>query len=258
MRITAGQEVQDFNHLKIGVAEALTRRGLQPPRPPSSFPADDALDYADSSVLRQLYWEFFRQGLITPGKDGLNANFPWFALTEFGRRVFAGGDSYFVHDVTGYEERLKKEVPEIDPVTLLYLKESLQAFRSDCILSSTVMLGVATEHTFGLLAETIDSNPEYRGIYAPAAKDRSILRRVDKFRQILEPRMGELPQATREGLITNFLGVQEIIRGFRNDSGHPSGKIVDREQAHALLLLFPLYCRKMYELMDFFSPNAVS
>ena len=258
MRLTASQEVQDFNHLKIGVAAALTRRGLQPPRPPSSFQAEDALDYSDSSLLRQLYWEFFRQGLITPGKDDSNANFPWFALTAFGRRVFAGGDSYFVHDVTGYEGRLKREIPAIDPVTLLYLKESLQAFRSDCVLSSTVMLGVATEHTFGLLAETIDSNPQYRDIYAPAAKDRSILRRVEKFRQILEPRMGELPQAAREGLITNFLGIQEIIRGFRNDSGHPSGKIVDREQAHALLLLFPLYCRKIYELMDFFRPNLQS
>ena len=55
----------------------------------------------------------------------------------------------------------------------------------------------------------------------------------------------------KEDLDTNFSGILSIIRNFRNQSGHPSGKIIDREQAYILLQLFPPYCKKMYQLMDF-------
>ena len=60
---------------------------------------------------------------------------------------------YFFHDVTSYTKQLTQKVPNLDPVTLLYVQEVLQAFGSGCILSSLVMLGVATEHTFLLLLE---------------------------------------------------------------------------------------------------------
>jgi len=57
----------------------------------------------------------------------------------------------------------------------------------------------------------------------------------------------------KEDLDTNFSGILSIIRNFRNQSGHPSGKIIDREQAYILLQLFPPYCKKMYQLMDFYA-----
>jgi hypothetical protein len=244
--------VQDFNSLKIGVGKSLESKGLQDPRPPYGYVADNALDPSDAAVVRQLFWELFRQGILTPGKDGLNDNFPYFEITDFGRRAVTGEESYFVHDVSGYEARMKKEVPSVDSVTLLYLKESLQAFRSDCVLASTVMLGVAAEHTFNLLLETVEKNPKFNSVYAAALKERTTLRRVETFRKLVEPRVGEMDSTLKEGLATNFLGILEIIRGFRNDSGHPSGKIVSAEQAHALLLLFPMYCRKMYSMMEYF------
>lgn len=45
-------------------------------------------------------------------------------------------------------------------------------------------------------------------------------------------------------------GVVSIVRTFRNESAHPTGKIIDREQAYVLLCLFIPYCRKMYQLMQ--------
>ncbi|MFL6597469.1 MAG: hypothetical protein ACJ8KF_05835, partial [Chthoniobacterales bacterium] len=39
------------------------------------------------------------------------------------------------------------------------------------------------------------------------------------------------------------------IGALERQSGHPSGKIIDREQAYILLQLFPRYCKKMYQLI---------
>jgi hypothetical protein len=52
-----------------------------------------------------------------------------------------------------------------------------------------------------------------------------------------------------------FSGILSIIRNFRNDSGHPSGKIIEREQAYILLQLFIPYCKKMYQMKDYFSAS---
>jgi hypothetical protein len=54
----------------------------------------------------------------------------------------------------------------------------------------------------------------------------------------------------KEDLDTHFAGILSVIRTFRNQSGHPTGRIIDREQAYVLLQLFIPHCRKMYQLRD--------
>src|ERR1035438_4602865 len=242
-----------YAHLKIGVATTiLERQGPIDQGRHCAYPQDAALEPEDADMFLEVFWDLFRQGIITLGLNDANPEFPFFHLTALGKRVVEGEDAYFVHDVSGYEKRIVKEIPKIDPVTLLYLKEALQAFRSGCVLSSTVMLGVATEHTFLLLIEVIEKNAAHAEIFAPIAKDRPLLSKVNRFRQILDRHQALLTKEVKEDLDTNFAGILSIIRNFRNDSGHPSGKIIDREQAFVLLELFPAYARKMYQLMDLF------
>jgi hypothetical protein len=62
-----------------------------------------------------------------------------------------------------------------------------------------------------------------------------------------------LTSEIKEDLETNFLGIIAIIRNFRNESGHPTGNIISREQCCVNLNLFIPYCKKMYQLMDFFN-----
>lgn len=64
--------------------------------------------------------------------------------------------------------------------------------------------------------------------------------------------MKGLPAEVKEDLDTHFAGVLSVIRTFRNQAGHPTGKIMDREQTFVLLQLFIPYCRKLYQLMGFF------
>jgi hypothetical protein len=210
----------------------------------------------DDLLFQEVFWDLFRQGIITLGSDRSNNQFPFFRVSSYGRKLLQHNqDPYFFHDVSTYEAVIKQNIPDIDDVTLLYLKEAMQAFMSGCMLSSSVMLGVAAEHSFEQLLELIDKNPQYGTIFKSVQKERSILPKLNKFKSILDQHIGEFTPEIREDLDTNFSGIIAIIRNFRNESGHPSGKIVSREQCYILLQLFVPYSKKIYQLKAFFNTN---
>ncbi|HYX72404.1 MAG TPA: hypothetical protein VE732_06510 [Nitrososphaera sp.] len=235
-----------YDALKGGVSDVIeTRaRGIRVSNSP--------LSPHDRDLFLELFWDLFRQGIITLGLDDYNREFPWFKVTSFGKRLLAGSDPYFFHDLSSYEKVIKDAVPNIDDITLTYLKEAMQAFMSGCLLSSSVMLGVATEHTFLNLLDIAIANPTHGSLFSSVAKERSILPKLNKFKKILDANMSILPSNIKEDLDTNFSGIISMIRNFRNESGHPSGKIISREQTYVLLHLFITCCKKMYQLMDFF------
>jgi hypothetical protein len=244
-------QVDQFAHLGIAVAEVLARReGTTPQTSGSRAPLQ--LSSADGETFLEVFWDLFREGIVTLGLNNSNREFPFFRVSRLGQRLIENHDTYFFHDVGTYSALLQSTVPNIDPVTLLYVKEALQAFRSGCLLSSTVMLGVATEHTFNRVIEAANGSPQAKD-FVPINKERSMLGRVDRFRRIMEQNKASLPFAISEDMDTHFSGIQSIIRTFRNQSGHPTGQIVEREQVYILLNLFVPYCRKMYQLIEHFS-----
>lgn len=242
-----------YENLKIGVAEVFNRRDGHGSEVGSFAGRQTQLPRSDAEVLLEVFWGLFREGVITLGMNDANREFPFFRVSGFGRQLLDGNDAYFFHDVSSYEQVVTKGIPDIDPVTVVYLKEAMQAFRSGCILSATVMLGVATEHTFLVLLETIDRNPQHKPTFASVAQQHTILQKLNKFRNILGQMSKSLPPDVKEDLDTNFAGILSIIRNFRNQSGHPTGKVIDREQAYILLQLFVPYCKKMYKLIDHYS-----
>ncbi|MFK7909205.1 MAG: hypothetical protein AB8F34_01245 [Akkermansiaceae bacterium] len=252
-RVTTQYDADQYAHLKIGVGKALRNRDGQPEPAPSVCPADSSLDHADADLFLEVFWDLFRDGVITLGLNDSNKEFPFFRVTTRGRHLMEGGGEYFLHDVSGFERQIKAEIPDIDPTTLLYLKEALQAFRSGCILASTVMLGVATEHTFLLLMEAINQSKTHSATFSSVSKERGILRKINKFKNIFEQNKKSVPRELVEDFDTHFLGIQSLIRGFRNESGHPSGKIIEREQSFVNLQLFVSYGRKAYQFINYYS-----
>lgn len=243
-------EPSQYEHLSLGIGQVFAQREgrIQP----GHFGATYPLDAQDRETLLELFWDLFRQGIITLGHNDANREFPFFRATKLGRQIAEGQAAYFFHDVSSYETAVRREVPNINDVTLLYLKEAMQAFRSGCILSATVMLGVATEHTFLLLLEVIEANPTHQKTFAAVFPERTLLQRFNKFRSTLDTILKALPPEIKEDLDTHFAGILSVIRTFRNQSGHPTGKILDREQTFVLLQLFIPYCKKQYQLMQFF------
>jgi len=167
-------ELNQYEHLNIAVAHVFARRENPALLHQGGYPGD-IVSRADAHLFQEVFWDLFRQGIITLGFNNANRAFPFFRLSRVGKRIIENQDTYFFHDVDSYTKLLKQQVPSIDPVTLLYAQEALQAFRSGCILSSSVMLGVATEHTFNLLLEAVAQSPTYAKSFASVAKEQAIL-----------------------------------------------------------------------------------
>ena len=251
-REKGGSGLNQYAHLELGIAEVFKRRegDQQPIRH-----REQNLSFKDSELTRDVFWDLFRQGLIILGFNRTNSNYPFFRISHYGQKVLANKETYFFYDVSTYEEAIKREVPKIDNTTLVYLKEAMQAFRAGCLLSSSVMLGVATEHTFLSLIEVIEKSPEHKSIATSVIKEKTILRKINKFKSKLEQQIKALPPSIKEDLDTHFAGILSVIRNYRNQSGHPTGNIIDREQMYVLLNLFISYCKKMYQLMDYYGGN---
>ena len=75
---------------------------------------------------------------------------------------------------------------------------------------------------------------------------------MTRFKTVLDGNLAALTAPIREDLDTHFTGILSVIRNFRNQSGHPSGQIISREQCYVLLQLFVPYAKKMYQLRDLF------
>jgi len=244
-RERASYDLTQYQNLLVGVAEVFERRESRPQG--RGYQGGGTFGPSlsnDREGFLEVFWTLFREGIITLGLNDANREFPFFRVTEFGRRIVAHQQAYFFHDVSSYERLIRSEIQAIDDTTLLYLKEAMQSFRTGCILAATVMLGVATEHTFLLLVEKIDQSAAHSATFANVANERTTLQKVNKFKSILDQQTRNLPPDVKEDLDTHFAGILSIVRTFRNQSGHPTGKIVDREQAYVLLQLFIPYCKK--------------
>jgi hypothetical protein len=243
-------EPNQYENLSLGIGHVFARREgrLQP----GQFGAMCPLDAQDKQLLLELFWDLFRQGVISLGMNDSNREFPFFHLTRLGHQLAQGQEAYFFHDVSSYEAAIRKEVPTIDDVTLLYLKEAMQAFRAGCMLSATVMLGVSVEHTFEKMIENLKRHSTHKTTFASVFSERGLSRRFNKFRNVIDSLAKELPPAIKEDLDTHFAGILSVIRAYRNESGHPTGKIIDREQTFVLLQLFIPYNKKIYQLREHF------
>ena len=171
-------------------------------------------------------------------------------MTSWGKKAVSENDCYFITDTTLFEKLVRKEIPNIDDISILYLKESFQAFRSGCLISSAVMLGVAAEHIFQLLLDQLESSSRHANKFKNVFKERTILGKINKFKVIITPDKTSFRQDIRESFDTQFLGIQSMIRIYRNESGHPTGKVIDREQAFVNLRLFIPFGKMVHSLMD--------
>ncbi len=257
LEIISGKERGSFIpnqylNLQSNLAEVFGRRN------PSSVIFSSgkfSLNKDDRERFLEVFWDLFRQNIITLGSDDSNPNFPNFHVSSFGKKILDQETPYFFHNVSSYESVIRENIPDIDETTLIYLKEAMQAFQIGCLLSSSVMLGVAIEFSFEQLLETINSNVKYTEKFKNAVNERTILRKLTKFQNIIHELSKELPPEIKEDFDTNLSGIISIIRNFRNESGHPSGKIISREQCFVLLHLFIPCCKKIYQTREFFLKN---
>jgi len=176
-------------------------------------------------------------------------------LTQVGTAALRD-EQFNPDDPDGYLNRLYERVPTISPLVRMYLGEALQTYFHECYLASTVMVGVACEAAFlemagsfaawvgggsGANLQRVLSNP--RATY---------VQRFDEFRRRFQPEIPRLPSQLADGLAVQIDAVIDLLRVYRNDAGHPTGRVLSRDDCFTNLRIFARLVGRLYALRSFF------
>lgn len=212
----------------------------------------------------EILWELLVQNILAPGNrvpgGGYQVGLPFFHVTEYGESCLEA-DAVLPHDPDGYLKRLQQQIAQsLDCIVLDYVRESLLTFLGGYYLSSTVMLGVASERCIDLLANAFtdgikDENRKATLENKIKQAGRSTKRRFDTLRHELLAL--DLPLELNDALDIQLSGIFTLIRYSRNDTGHPTGQLIDRDIAYGNLTVFPQYCKRVYELIQYFNGSPL-
>lgn len=221
-------------------------------------------DVNDWTTIQQIIHELYVEGIINPAQKmrphttGTTnwLKFPFFHVTAYGEKVLENTE-YQPHDQNGYLQKIKAEISTIDPVIIRYLEECLSCFRRNLLLSSAVMLGCASEKAVLLLIEAFGTTLQQtnKEDYEKETNTFIIRRKYNALWSRLEPIAKSLPNNLGNNLESIIHNTFDIIRTTRNEAGHPSDNVIEKETVHANLLLFPIFCKRIYKLIDHFSTS---
>lgn len=205
-------------------------------------------------------WGLVADGLVYLDTDGQGSgtdNWRW-KLSAAGVRVVEGGP-WEPRDPDGYLRRLRRQVPELDPLAVRYVEEALRAFNARCYLATSVMLGVASEQVFNQLAAAFvkasgDSAAKLEKLIHDPGK--TYFTRFQELRKRLDPIRDSLPDGLGDVLTLDAVG--DLLRVTRNAAGHPSGQSIDEDTARTHLHMAALYLGKMTALQGYFASAAGS
>ena len=203
-------------------------------------------------------WGLVADGLIyldPSGQGSSTDNWHW-KLSERGMQAVSGGP-WEPRDSEGYLRRLRRQVPDLDPVALRYVEEALRAFNAHCYLASSVMLGVASEQVFLGLAQSVvralgpNADNLRKALDNPRGSQHA---RFIELRKRLEPLRTQLPDDLGDTLTLD--AVADLLRITRNDAGHPTGREVDEDTAYTNLQMAARYLGKMTTLQQYFGAKG--
>lgn len=232
-------DVQQWVSLLSGVGEVFARRLKA---------EDQRLDRQDAELVRDVFWDLFRQGFITLGVNHDNPMWPFFRLSHFGQQTLQSDRPYRFHDTTSFLAMVRAEVPDVSPEAIAYLDEAVSAFYSGCLLASSVMLGVAAEAEFLRLVDVASASPTYGSAFSPIQNQRFIRQKITAFQSAIAPHLKHFPREAIEDLDANFNMIQSVLRIARNEAGHPTALIPRREQVYVNLQLFVPFVRQLMKL----------
>lgn len=211
----------------------------------------------DMEKIREIIGELLLEGVLMWGLNIANPEPPFLKVTKYGEEVLKAGEPT-PHDPDGYLAYMKKEIEGVDETILTYVAEALQAYLKGLMLSSTVMLGAASEKAFLLLLDAyINAISELRQREDFQKKTQGpIKRKFDAFRDEVPKFRSSLPRSISDDLDIQLDGIFNLVRNCRNDVGHPTGRKIDRRLAFANLQLFIPFCKRAYNLIRFFQQNS--
>ena len=223
-----------------------------------------AVEEGAAEIVNDLYLS----GIIIPGSRpkpnvtySSSANvWPWFHLTDHGLKVISQRE-YVPYDPSGYLERLRSDIPDIDQDVVMYLDECLKCYGTGFLFSAAVMLGCATEKAMLQLIECfgqqIKSDTNKRQKYQKDTEHWMINTKYQSFLRYFRSVIPSLPKNLSQNIDVRLDQTFDLIRTIRNQAGHPTGIQIERGVIYGQLQIFPHYCKLVYDLMGYFTQNPM-
>ncbi len=212
-------------------------------------------------LTHEVLWDLILQRVLNPGSQSSNPELPFFRVTEYGKKVLAGGEM-IPHDPANYLEKFTQILGQPDRVVIEYLKEGLRNFNAGCYLSANMMIGIASERTFLNLCEVflnalIDQTEKKK--FEKIMESNSMIAKFKFVQEKLESVMNQNRKMLPENTRTALFGIAELLRYQRNDIGHPQDdlQIPDRDLVFVNLRMFPQFCKTVQEVETFLRSNKI-
>jgi len=184
----------------------------------------------------------------------------WFYVLSPKGKSSLDSEDYDPYNESNYINGLTRQIPDLSEEVLIYTKESLKSFNNLCYLASAVMIGVASECAFNEMLICFTSwlkigkeKTKFSGLQNNS-KVMFIHKFLD-FRKTIQVKKQLLPRELSENMALTFDSILDLLRIYRNESGHPTGKIISPDSAYLNLNMFARYLKKLYQFKNFFCSN---
>lgn len=216
---------------------------------------------ADKALVFDVFQRLISKGWLRPTDPYMQ----WYRLTAYGRATLGEEIELLFLDPRRYIARIEEAIPNMDTITVSYLRESVEAFGQDLLLSATVTLGAASERA---LLELVDS-------YCNFKNDPPLTQRFEQAWSIkgkyellkdqfkMESLRKTLPEMlTAKGIVTSdldrhFIEFETMVDNLfhiysinRDDAGHPIGVEMDKDSLRCNIAAFRRYAETIFALKD--------
>ena len=200
--------------------------------------------------------------IVIGGDDG-----PLKKLLDDFKRAYEAGDGLpggiLPFEIDKMAQTLREKVPECDPVIIRFIEESVQAIKSNCLLSSAFMLGAASEKAIYNLIDTYGScivDDDNRAKFQErCSKSRIITHKWDEFKKSYAGCKSKPTDPVLCQDLDTLLGnIFHFSRITRNEVGHPQ-LVPDLDKGVILANIgnFVQYIGRVYSLISHFGDKKV-
>lgn len=233
------RQINVYADLVGEVTDLLVIRGAPTERNMLSGSSGNLMNDHDTELVRDVFWDLFRQGVVILGRNDMNQSWPSFRLSYNAKETLAKRSPYRFHDVNSYLKLVKAAAPDLAPVTEEYLAEAVATYYVERLLSACVMLGVAAEVEFLRLIEIGIASPAYASVFKTIDKEPTVRRKVVKFQMALTTLPKLLLQQSGEDLDMHINSIQSVLRVAQNKAGHAlADRTPSRETVYVNLQMF--------------------
>ena len=210
----------------------------------------------------EMIHELTVSNIIMPAADRLNAGWPWFGVTSYGREVLARSGPP-VYDYDGYMKEVKRNTPDLDSVVEHYLSEALRAFQANLYTAAMVMLGCASERAVILLMESYVNaigDPANQQKLRSRISGRDVSVAYERFRESFNSTRSQFSSSLEvRDFDAHVDGIFSFIRLLRNSIAHPKAvPNITNPLIYANLQQFVYYSSTMFRLVKLFADSKIT